>query len=366
MLEFWEMALRDQGFSHGRRSCHWHGLWTFFGQPGLIPEVVSRAWQRRVVLALAMLWCAWISFMPRLCTGVAWTFPLASILVYFLTLIWSDLILECLVIPPAAWVAFECAVGGLGVWWGTVLHFEKMPWRAWIRILGPSLWPESFHKRQLQSWNWNWQPLHSLSKCQGFFPLKKTSILRGNWWPARGNLPLGTLDIMSELQAWLQEKDPNIYPDSTTISKILAIATMLQDYKSNRLQGMHFPVICLQRWRFGHSNDIHFGYQSMYRSLKTHHFLLWALSVLDGLSAMRPYAANLVMWWFFMWDLYSFVAFFQSVLILAYIGIYYRYLPFRSIAHFMKFMKHILRLAHWKLCVRRKKGIRDSEIVKRS
>lgn len=25
---------------------------------GLIPEVVSRAWQRRVVLALAMLWCA--------------------------------------------------------------------------------------------------------------------------------------------------------------------------------------------------------------------------------------------------------------------------------------------------------------------
>lgn len=35
------------------------------------------------------------------------------------------------------------------------------------------------------------------------FVSRKTPILRGNWWPARGNLPLGTLDIMSELQAWL-------------------------------------------------------------------------------------------------------------------------------------------------------------------
>lgn len=155
---------------------------------GLIPEVVSRAWQRRVVLALAMLWCAWISFMPRLCSGVAWTFSLVALIldVYSFD---TDLIIASLVICQGResycmtfWISTQlhmsyhwiCGgrVGGFE-WWGTALHFKKKPWQAWIRILGPSLWPKSWN---FKNWYWNRKPLLS---CQRFLSLGKLPFWEG-------------------------------------------------------------------------------------------------------------------------------------------------------------------------------------------
>ena len=156
---------------------------------GLIPEVVSRAWQRRVVLALAMLWCAWISFMPRLCSGVAWPFSLALILdVYSFD---TDLIIASLVILQGERELLYDILN-----FDTVAHELPLNLRwagcgFWMMGHGPPFWKKAVAgmdqnfgselvtgKLELQNWYRNRKPLLSLSQCQRFFSLRNSHFER--------------------------------------------------------------------------------------------------------------------------------------------------------------------------------------------